>query len=298
MHMQRHVFMDKPKRGALIALFCLALLACSGRAYAEMRIFTLEHKPAAEIAEVVRALVSDGAKVATHRNTLVVNTSPAELEEIARLVAEYDQPVRMLRVTVEQSLRETSRSHDLGASGRISSGSVVIGAGQPRRQPGNGSIIIQNDQGRVRLQGQDRSVTESRSAQQFMVVMEGSPAVIRVGQRVPFTSELYFYSRRHPHFVEVVEYQNVDTGFEVLPVVQGDRVELEISPFMAFLDRDNPNRIVFHDLVTRVRVPLGAWYDLGGQVSTSDGLSREILRTGVQSGQEENSLRVRVDPEM
>ena len=45
---------------------------------------------------ISKRFVDEGAKVASHRNTLVVNASPAELSEIATLVASYDRAQRML----------------------------------------------------------------------------------------------------------------------------------------------------------------------------------------------------------
>ncbi len=67
----------------------LVLLVCGpgSHASAEMRIFELQHQSGGELAEMVRTLVGREAKVAAHRNTLVVNASPAELDDVARLVA-------------------------------------------------------------------------------------------------------------------------------------------------------------------------------------------------------------------
>jgi len=147
------------------------------------------------------------------------------------------------------------------------------------------------------VRAQDTRRLEDRQVSQFMVVMEGSPARISVGNSVPFTSQMRRYCRQNPTYVESIDYHNVDTGFEVLPEVYGETVQLEIRPFMAFLNPQDTKEIIFHELTTKVRLPLGAWYDLGGQMSTKDGLSREILGFGSQSASSGNSIRVRVDPE-
>jgi hypothetical protein len=279
---------------------CFMLLICLfsvGQACAEMRVFELQHRPAGELAEIVREFVDEGAKVASHRNTLVVNASPAELSEIATLVASYDRAQRMLRVTVNQGSLQDERHREIHTSGRLHSGSVAVRLNDPKSGDGGSTIFITSGRDRIKVQGQDEHRREDRKVSQFMTVMEGYPARISVGKAIPFTSELYTYWRRHPRYVASIEYQNVDTGFEVLPEVFGETVQLEIRPFMAFLDTQNPDQIVFHELTTKVQVPFGTWYDLGGQMGRQGGLSREILGGGRHSTESDNSIRVRIDPE-
>ena len=284
------------KTFVVAAIFLLTGIVFSAQAMAEMRIFELQHRSAAELAEMVRELVGEGAKVATHNNKLLVNASAAELAEIAELVASYDRIQPMLRVTVNQGNRLDDHNREVSTSGRLHSGSVVVGLNGPEWGDG-GSIFITSGDSRVKMQAQDTRRLEDRQVSQFMTVMDGYPARISVGKSVPFTSQMRSYCRQHPTYVESIDYHNVDTGFEVLPEVYGETVQLEIRPFMAFLNTQNPKEIVFHELTTKVRLPLGTWYDLGGQMSTKDGLSREILGSGSHSSTSGNSIRVRVDPE-
>jgi type II secretory pathway component GspD/PulD (secretin) len=115
-----------PKQLVLIGLMLLACMVFSDQALAETRVFELQHRSAGELSEIVREFVGDSAKVAAHRNTLVVNASSAELAEIAKLVASYDRAQRMLRVTVDQGNRLNDQSRELNASGRLRSGSVAV----------------------------------------------------------------------------------------------------------------------------------------------------------------------------
>ncbi len=145
------------------------------------------------------------------------------------------------------------------------------------------------------MSGQESGSVENRNVSQFLTVLEGSSASISIGRSVPFTSQLLYYSKRHPHFVASVDYQNVDTGFEVFPEVHGDMVRLEIRPYMNYLDRYNFKHIVFHEMATTVNIPFGAWFDLGGQMSGRNGLAGEILRAGSSHGSDTSSIRIRVD---
>ena len=278
------------------AIALLLGILCSSQATAEMRIFELQHRSARELAVMVQAFVDDGAKVVAHNNKLMVNASAAELDAVAELVVAYDRIQPMLRVTVKQENHLNDRNREVSTSGQLQVGSVVVGLNGPGRVDG-GSIFVTSGDSRVNVRAQDTHRSEDRQISQFMVVMEGSPARISVGKSVPFTSQMRRYCRQNPTYVESIDYRNVDTGFEVLPEVYGKEVQLEIRPFMAFLNTHNSKEIVFHELSTKVRLPLGIWYDLGGQMSTKDGLSREILGFGSQSSTSGNSIRVRVDPE-
>jgi len=272
----------------------LISLGLAGTASAEMRIFELQHRSAEELAGTVRSLMGDQAKVAVHGNTLVVRSSPADLDEIARLVASYDQPLNMLRITIEQGRTQDVRGRGAGVSARVQGehGAVVM---QDQFRVGDASIFMSTGDADVRLQGHDIARYESRQANQFVSVLEGYPASISVGRAVPFTSQLRYYSSRHPHFVDSVSYQRVDTGFEVRPTVQGTMVRLEVHPFMSFLDQAEPREIVFEEISTTVNIPFGSWYDLGSQLESQGGLNAEILGVDSSTGHVSHQVKVRID---
>ncbi|MDH4025450.1 MAG: hypothetical protein OEU57_08535 [Desulfuromonadales bacterium] len=269
------------------------------QASAEMRLFELQHRPVGELAEMVRSLLGEEARVATDRNTLVVNASPSALDEVARLVDSYDRSKQMLRVTIEQGKTLSGHERGVSTSGRLQNDDsrIVIGSSGKKSPEGGSTIIVDSGQNRLKLRGTDSRYRESRQVSQFVSVLEGEPALVSVGRAVPFTSQMLTYWRQHPGFIATTSYENVDTGFEVLPTLYNGMVEIEVRPFMASLDRDNPQQIVFHELATKVNVPVGAWYELGGHMQAQDDLSREILGAGRGSAQNGSSVRVKVETE-
>lgn len=277
--------------------FLLFWSATTTPASAEMRIFELQHRPVAKLAEMVRSLLGEEAKVAAYRNTLAVNATPAVLDEVARLVASYDRARQMLRITVEQGKTSLVREHGVSVSGRLQEDGtrVVFGPSGQATQGNNSSVFIGPDRNQLNVRGRSDSERDSRQFSQFISVLEGEPALIRVGRAVPFTSQMLSYCRRHPRFVATTTYEHVDTGFEVLPEVYQDMVELDVRPFMAFLDPHNPQQIIFHELGTKVTIPFDAWYDLGGHGQLQDGLSREILGGGKGSTKTASSVRIKVE---
>lgn len=282
----------------LLVLF-MALALCVSAvapALAEMRIFELQHRPASDLAETVRPLLSEQAKLAVHRNTLVVRGTTEELAEVASLVAAFDKPLAMLRISVEQGYQSQAAGRGLSASGSVSSGPVTVGVFN-RGGRDNASIHTGRGDLDVVVRGSVAGRNQSRRASQFISVLDGSPATISVGRAVPFTSQLRYFSRRHPRYLESVSYQRVDTGFHVTPYLLGDAVDAEIQPYMAFVEQDKPLQIVFHELTTKVRIPVGSWYDLSRHMETQDDLSREILSVGSETGAESGEIRIRIDPQ-
>ena len=278
-----------------LAIALLSLFLADGTR-AETCIFDLSHRRAAEVADAVRTVLGDDAKVTAVDRSLIVNAPPDELAAASELIRQLDRPPRMLRVIVGQGLTQTDTETGIGAAGRISTGDTTVVIGRPDAPPHGGAAVILGDGGdRLRLDAQSSSYRETRSAEQFVVTLEGSPARISVGKRIPFTERWLVLARRHAKVVESVHYKSVDTGFEVAPELFGDLVQLDIRPYLAFQDPRRPREIQFQELTTRVNVPLGQWFDLGGAMSSQDEVSREILGAGNRGGGGDGVVRVRVE---
>jgi len=280
------------------ALLSGTLLGCflAAGAWAETRIFELSYRRAAEVAEIVRSVLGEDAKVTAVDRSLIVNAAPHELSAAAELIKRFDRPPRMLRVIVSQERTQADTGSRLGASGRVSSGAATVVIGRPDAPPRGGAAVILGDGGdRLRIAADAGSRRESYSAEQFVVTLEGSPARVSVGKRIPFAEQWLVLARRHARVVESVHYESVDTGFEVQPELYGEMVQLAIRPYMAFQDQVRPYEIQFQELTTRVNVPLGQWFDLGGTMANQDEVSREILGTAKRSGESSGQVRVRVE---
>lgn len=272
-------------------ILAVLLLIASG-AVAETRIFNLEHRPAADVAETVRTVLGDDAMVTAAGHSLFVNATPSELTAVAELIGILDHPPAMLRISVAQNRDTVTDGTYINTSGSISIGSSTVVIGQPDPPPHAG---VHGEHERLRIGASSAHYRESRRAEQFIVTLEGRPARISVGRRIPFAERWLLLARRHAHVVETIRYESVDTGFEVQPELAGALVQLSIRPFMAFQDPYQPYEIQFQELTTTVRVPLGEWFDLGGTMTGRDEVSREILGGGNQTGAESGIVRVKVE---
>lgn len=276
----------------LIVLLAIQLFSAAS-AGAETRIFHLTNRPAADIVDTVRALVGEDARVAAADHSLFVNASPAELSAVAEMIGVLDRPPAMLRIAVAQNRDSSDEDTQIATSGNVSIGSstVILGRSDlPSRERGS---LGGHD--RLRVGATSTRYRESRHAEQFVATLEGRPARISVGRRIPFAERWLLLARRHAQVVETIRYESVDTGFEVRPELVGSQVQLSIYPFMAFQDPQQPCEIVFQELEATVRVPLGEWYDLGGTMAGRDEVSREILGFGNRGGEGGGLVRVKVD---
>ena len=91
--------------------------------------------------------------------------------------------------------------------------------------------------------------------------VEGQEAFIQTGKSVP-VADRYRYGWRGTG--GSVRYKDVPTGFYVLPRVNGDRVNLEVSPFSS---RESPHggaKFDYQTANTVVSGRLGEWIAVGG----------------------------------
>jgi hypothetical protein len=139
-------------------------------------------------------------------------------------------------------------------------------------------------------------LTSSQSGQEFITVLDGQRAFIRVGQSVPYTQQWVGFSQRYPRAFSsfsTTQFRDISTGFALRPRYIGQQIEVEITPRIASLNASG--FIDFEELSTVVRVVPGKWLDIGGVMQSKDEVSRAIL-SGYQSGDQwHNSLLIMVE---
>lgn len=277
-------------------LVSLVLLLVAVPVWAEMEIITLKHRSAEELLPIIRPLLDGDAAASGMNNQLILRTSPQHLGEIKKLLENLDIAPRRLRITVMQDV-------DSDTVKRLTEVSGNIGIGKDARisAPGSGDaggLNVELGRGQDKLRA---SVTSTHSLEgdrktQQLQVLEGNRALVRGGQSVPLAQRQVI---RRPWGVEVIdstEYRQVDSGFYVLPRVNGDRVTLEISV------RDDA--LVAGDAypVTRTRQAsstisgrLGEWLAVGGAEQQNDLDDGTITTRGASHTQERRNVLIRVE---
>jgi type II secretory pathway component GspD/PulD (secretin) len=263
-------------------IFSLACLVGISLA-AEVAIIKVNYRSAAEILPQVQDLLSPEGKatVDTRTNSLIVVDTKESLTKIQAFVISMDQPAEQVKVRFRFQEQGVSTNRGVGASGTVSGehGSVTIGG--DRREG-------------VHVRAQDRVVSRRGNTESFISVMSGSSAYLWVGKDVPYTEQWVYYTHHYAHVVGTVNFQRVETGFEVRPIVAGNNVQIEIVPRISSFERGE-QVVRFTEAATTLTVPKGQWVTIGGSSEQSNEVFRDILSYGSSSTNSTLSLSLMVE---
>jgi hypothetical protein len=270
---------------ALLLLLPLSALA------AELEVISLKHRSAEEVLPIVRPLLDKDGVASGMNYQLILRTSPRNLAQIKKLLTSIDVAPRRLRITVMQDVdrdtveRLTSVSGSIGRNPRI----VLPESG--------GRASVEVGQGRDRLKANvisTRTLEEGRNTQQLQV-LEGNRALVRTGQSMPVPQRQVI---QHPWGTQVIdstEYREVDSGFYVLPHVNGDQVTLEISTNNDAPMRGNSQVVNTQQASSTLSGKLGEWMELGGTGQRETVDDGTISSRSASRKREQRSVLIRVE---
>lgn len=267
----------------LLAVACfitLTLVVNSAWAQPELKIITLQHRFGQDLLSAIQPLVGEDGTASAVDNHLFIRATPERMQAIEQVITTLDVMRKNVRITVSHSDSSQNQGSRAGVSGRARVGDVEI---QTSRGAPDG----------VRLDIDNRQSSSVRSGTEFVTVMDGERAFIRVGQSVPYTQQWIQLTRQYMSTSQTTVFQDITTGFAVRPRYIGDQVELEITPRIASLSHGNV--VDFEELATIVRVAPGQWFDVGGNMQSRDDVSRAILSQRERSGANSSHLRIKVD---
>jgi type II secretory pathway component GspD/PulD (secretin) len=266
----------------LLVLFMLSLNAW---AETDFKIITLQHLFANDLLPIIEPMVGADGAVNGMNNQLIVRATPERMQEIEAIVAKLDVTKVNRKITVKSSNNVQTQLERTEATGAVKVGKVTV-ANDRRAKPNSGRIDVERN-----------SSNSSQNSNQFISVLDGERAFIKVGQIVPFTQEWVTITRRYIQIDRTTDWREITTGFAVRPRTVGDpnnkQVELEITPRIAKLN--SQGTIDFEDLKTIINVKLGNWVDIGGTMQQNDDVSRKILGIQSSSSQQQSSLVVKVE---
>lgn len=249
--------------GGLCGVLLFSPLAAIGQTVTE--VIPLQHRSSDEIIPVLQPLLDKQGAISGMQGQLIVRTTPGNLQEIKRLLAEIDTAPRRLIITVKQDVDRATEQRLRAISGSSdAAGARVTIAGSE----GNSGQTVET--GRQQGGGQKARVLSSRSLEsdrntQHVQVLEGSRAFIRSGQSLPQPARGLIYSPQGDvRVIENTQMRDAVTGFSVLPRVHGDQVTLEVSPQRDKPSMQTPGTIDIQQMATTISGRLGEWIELGG----------------------------------
>jgi hypothetical protein len=269
----------------LLLCWCLLLCSFAVQAETEFKIITLQHRFASDLIPVVEPMIGPDGTINSVDNQLILRANPERMREIEALVSKLDTAKANRKITIRTGNTLQSEQTRVETRGAVKVGKVTV-ANDRHAKP---------DSGRVEVNQHSRDTQQS--SQQFINVLDGERAFIRVGKIVPFTQEWVTLTRRYVHIERFTDWREVSTGFAVRPRAvsgaQSNQIELEITPRIASLD--GRGFIDIEELTTVVRTTLGTWVDLGGTMQKNDEVSRKILGFSETSNNRTSTLQMRAD---
>ena len=268
---------------------CAALLGIAGISpvFADypIEVIQLHSRSYEEILPVIQPFVGSDGTVTGMGSSLVIKAAPARVSKIKRLLSELNRPPKRLRITIGKGEDRVRSSSGYRASADIKVGNSQISINSP-------GVPVDSSRAHVRLH--DRSSTTAQSSQQFVQAMEGQPAWISSGLRVPLQTTERYYGGGIPYQRSTTQLHDVTRGFYVVPRVNGDSVTLEIAQH-----DDKPGRrygvIDTQRIDTVVHGRLGEWINLGGLESTRSDHQGGIGRSVNSQGGQLQGIQVKVD---
>ncbi len=278
----------------------LVLALAATTAADELQVIQLKHRPAQELLPVIRPLLGPDDAVSAADYRLIVRTSEARRREIERVVQQLDVARRNLVITVRQGLKTENRGASHGVSGEVDIGRDARIALPRRPAVDDRGVVIEQQRGdaRLRYQGREERAAATDEHTQALRVQDGQRAYIRLGQSVPHVKRILSLAGRQVTIVQGVEYQNVVTGFEVLPRVRGDRVQLEITPRLSSLADPATGLANFQELRTTVNLRLGEWMDLGAIRGAGEDVRNTIVESATAASAEQRTVWIRVEQDL
>ena len=247
----------------------------------EFKIIPLQHRFASDLLPIVTPMVGADGTVTGIDNQLILRASPEHMREIEETVSKLDAARVNRRITIQSNSNMQNQHEHIEATGAAKVGKVTV-SNDRHTIPNSGRIEIENG-----------SRDTSLNSNQFINVLDGERAFIRVGQTIPYTEEWVTITRRYVQIGRTTGWHEISTGFAVRPHTIGNQVELEITPRIA--RPNNQGFIDFEELTTVINTSLGSWVDIGGSMQNNDEVSRKILGIQRASNQQNSNLIVRVD---
>ena len=239
----------------LIAFTLLfSFIACQVSAQTRVEVIKLKHRTAEELIPLLQPILGDGGTITGSGYTLILKAASREMKSAKQVLAQLDTSLRNLRIIVKQGTRSQLNAYNESLSARIpigNKGSVGINPGAPRG-PGL-NARFSKDGHRVRGHLNEERFSGDTMRTQQVVTVEGRPAMIHIGQRIPFQTFT-------PNQGTSVQFQDVRNGFSVLPRVNGNNVTLDIHPENSEV---GPGGINYQEVHTMVNGQLGEWIEIG-----------------------------------
>ena len=265
--------------GRSLALFGLSLAV---NAAPQLTIVDLHHRPADQLIPILSPLMEAGDYLTGQNSKLLIRTDPATLSTITKIVAELDQPLTNLRISVIFGDHTSTATSALDAD-------IIFN--QSHIEPAKLSADAQSgDNLRAKISSRTFDTADRDHHQQTLQVLEGHEAIFNSQQQKPLVA-IHYPLGHQP--VPSVQHQTASSGFSVIARLQNNSVSLRIQPQKERFSNDG--RLQSQRISTNLTVPLGQWVEIGSNLFTATDNSQSGLSRTKSRQDQQTSIKIRVD---
>ena len=276
----------------IILLVLFILLPFSAFSETGFKVFKTQ-QAAQNLIPTLAPLYGSQANFTARDNSLIVRASPSVLKEIEQLLGEIDAPAQNLLIEVGSTLDGNGDVEAHGIKGRIKVGdnTRIISTAPGPNNPGAG-VVYKKDGTIIKTTHTRRQGFRSQPDTFRVRASSGHWAYIQTGQKVPYYSTNYPYPALGG---TSVKFQDVTSGFDVFPTLNGDTVTLKVRPHHSSMNRTYPDRINNRSLETVVSGKVGEWIYLGGAMNRIKTQSGGYTHSTKRFTELDTSYRLRVN---
>lgn len=253
-----------------LVLLLITVIPISQAAERQLEVVTLQHRMAEELLPSLEPFVDKDGVISARGNQIFMRSSLKNLRELKAIIQRLDQASKRLLIEVRQPLSSSRHSQQTNISG---------------------SLSLPDNNTQLRLKTYGTSDRDSASTDQQIQVLEGHTALIKTGKLVPMARQ----RRGSDGKIEsVIEQQDVSSGFQVTPRLNGDIVLLEIMPFSASQASTGGGVINQQQAFTTVSTKLGEWLEIGGVSSSQQRNGNGTVYKTHGRNQQQRQILIRV----
>jgi type II secretory pathway component GspD/PulD (secretin) len=252
-------------RSTLVRFAVLLGFAASAGAQNSLEIIALRHRTAEQVLPSLQPLLEPGGTLSGQGTQLFVRTSPANLDDLRLALTALDRPARRLQISVRYDQDNDAAARSIDASGRIS-----------------------NRGSNVDLRAQDSRSLGNERVDQRVQTLDGAAATILTGASRPVSQRQYIQTPAGVVSQQVTLMQETTSGFQVVPRVLGDTVQVEIV-------QQRENFGSYQRASSAASGRLGEWFELGQVAMGARRDERAIGSASQVAGGETRRVWIRVD---
>jgi len=251
---------------AVCALALSPLLATEAFSQA-LTVIELKHRTVDEVLPVLRPLVAKDAALSGIDYRLLIRAGDDDVMRIREALTVLDRAPKQMLVSVRYATQTQIERERIAAAGHVGTDGTQI----------------------TLRAGRDSDVRDSNNISSVRV-MEGQAAYIASGERVPMVTAAFVSPRSAG---AVIEERPVQTGFQVVPRINGDKVFVDVGAQQEQLRGGN---VTTQRINTSIAGKAGEWLSLGGADETTNSRSSNIGSRRIETASDQRQIWIKVDP--